>query len=213
MDCDHHFEFVENGMYCIMCGLQEEIFYHDDGCETVIKPNQILSKYLTNIDDQLRTLIINSFEKILLYNNARDDKKRAILAACFFYINKKHNFMYSLKDMIEKFEISKSKFSYGVMQFMTHNPEYRTFCQPISHYVDLVQLKTNFPENLKSKIYQKCATADDNRKLSNYSPFAVCLCIAFHVLEAQGHCKRSVFFRDLGVSDQTVVSILNILKS
>lgn len=210
--CNHQFEVMENGLYCVLCGMEEQ-----NGMpymELDHQPTKILSTYIHDTTKIQREKIRESFEYLIRIKNIRNTRRRGILAACYFFIMMyDYNQVYCLHDILAKFCISKSKFSKAVEVFLTHNRQYRTKYKLISDYVDLAHTKTGFPLEHKTSIYENCRNLDQNSKLSNFNPFSCCLVIIFKYLRENGYkLKRSRFFEKANISDQTVLEILKSLK-
>jgi transcription initiation factor TFIIIB Brf1 subunit/transcription initiation factor TFIIB len=219
MDCNHIFIDELDLMTCLNCGLEKENKYMR-ALETDLKKisnysaktsNEDLNYLLEDVDSEIKSRIISTFDLLLKKNNLRGNGKKALLAACYFYISSSSSVLIC-KDVYKKFGIDKKKFSEGKQLFLTFFPDYRTLEKKISEYVELIFNKFEFPIEKKTRAIHLCRKIDGDVKLSNFNPYAVCACIIYHELLDIG-IKKNIFIKKIGMSEMTVQKIMACLKS
>lgn len=218
MECDHVFVYELDLLICSNCGLEKESLYlkalEADGKKvsnySVKTSSDDLNYYLEGITSETKTKIIASFDYLLKKNNLRGSGKKALLAACYFYLLSSTSVLIC-KDVYKKFGIDKKKFSEGKQLFLTYYPKYRTLEKKISEYVDLIFNRFEFPEEKKSTIFRICTEIDSNVKLLNFNPYAVCACIVYNKL-TNISIKKNIFIKKIGMSEMTVQKITFCLK-
>lgn len=218
MECNHVFVDETDLSICTFCGLEKENLYikalETDGKKisnySVKTSSSDLNFHLDEIDGKLKNDIIYTFDKLLQEHNLRGSGKIALLAACYFYLSSSSTVMIC-KDVYRKFGIDKKKFSEGKQLFLNHYPVYRTLEKKISEYVDLIFSRFEFPIGRKDKVVWLCKKIDDNAKLSNFNPYAVCACIIYQELLEVG-IKKNIFIKKIGMSEMTIQKITLCLK-
>ncbi len=207
MECQHSYQEFEYGTCCVICGLQDDDFPPED-----VYLETFLQNYISDIALEKQTEIIDEFTKLHEIYPVRGNSKRALFAACVFHINTE---AVIVKDILLKFNISKSQFSNGVRMFLTQNEnkKYRVVQWLPSDYVSLVQTKTEFPLGYVSEIRKQCEQLDNDKWLSNFNPFTVCMCVSFRYIKSKdASTMKKMFFNEMGISDQTVRKILRYMN-
>jgi hypothetical protein len=218
MECSHNFIDEIDTLICSDCGLEKENLYiktlENDSKKvsnySVRTSCDDLNNYLEDVKEELKIKIINTFDCLLQKNNLRGSGKKALLAACYFYLSSDSSVLIC-KDVYRKFGIDKKKFSEGKQLFLNHFPYYRTLEKKISEYIDLIFERFDFPISKKGQILLSCEKIDCNSKLSNFNPYAVCACVIYHHLS--DIVKKNVFVKKIGMSEMTVQKITLCLKN
>lgn len=215
MDCFHNFIHESDGMLCLVCGLEKTNLVLDAEIKTCSNysakiPTDDLNGYLEELSLDIKGRIITIFELLLSKNNLRGTGKKALLAACYFYIAAQTLTLTS-REVSHKFKIDKKKFSEGKQIFLVHFPEYRTLERKISEFVDVIFKKFDLATENKDKVVVICKQIDDSVKFVNFSPYSVCACVIFKELSPSG-LKKNSFLKQVGISEITVQKIGLCLK-
>lgn len=215
MDCFHNFVYEAEGLLCSFCGLEKGNFVLDAESKTYSNysakvPLDDLNIYLDELTAESKNQIITVFESLLIKNNLRGTGKKALLAACYFYLAA-HSMTLTSREVSHKFKIDKKKFSEGKQIFLDHFPEYRTLERKISEFVDAIFEKFSLPLENKSKVVTLCKQIDNSIKFVNFSPYSVCACVVFKELSPTG-LKKNAFLKQVGISEITVQKISLCLK-
>lgn len=220
--CIHHFIHDEDNLICMHCGLEKEDVTSEihgasrfsmrqqpisSGNYSVKIPTDDLNAYLEDITTDVKQNIIATFEMLLQKNNLRGSGKKALLAACYFYLASPM----ICRDVYIKFKINKKKFSEGKQIFLFHFPEYRAVERKISEFVECIFQKFSLPITEKQNISLLCKEIDNCTKFVNFNPYSVCACIIFRELSNTG-LKKNIFLKQVGISDVTVQRISGCLK-
>jgi len=223
--CSHKFSCDGDGVHCLYCGLEKNDFVGDSiytsrhtaseikSCSNYSAkvPTDDLNCYLEELTNEDKSHIITVFESLLIKNNLRGTGKKALLAACYFYLAAQSLTLTS-RDVAHKFKIDKKKFSEGKQIFLTHFPEYRTLERKISEFVDVIFRKFELPLENKTKVVDLCKQIDDSIKFVNFSPYSVCACVVYRELASTG-LKKNTFLKQVGISEVTVQKIGLCLKA
>jgi hypothetical protein len=221
MDCNHVFtESEDQSVVCVNCGLEQDNDLYkaldndlkrNSSNYSVRVPVDDLNYYLEELPVDIKSQIINTFEKLLQLNNLRGNGKKALLAACYFYLSSANSFTLTCRDVYHKFKIDKKKFSEGKQLFLTHFPEHRTLEKKISEYVDIIFSRFSLPETQKELVSDTCKKIDDNTRFVNFNPYSVCACVVYQKLNGLG-IKKNVFIKRIGMSEVTVQKITICLQ-
>ncbi len=214
--CKHENCIIYNNTnVCEDCGLQSnecKIMYND--IELSSASNNSLTQYLEDLPPEKKNKIIKCFDEISKDINFRSEGKRGILAACFFFILRTdYGEYYTFNDIKRIFNIEKRKFCVGKQLFLNKYKEHRIYDINISDY--LLNLFDRFGINnfmVRNDMIRKCKNLNENEELVNFNPFAVCSCFVYKYLyERDDKIKKSMFIKDIGMSEITINKILNCL--
>jgi transcription initiation factor TFIIIB Brf1 subunit/transcription initiation factor TFIIB len=213
--CCHKFMWDVDGVHCLNCGLEQKEFVLDAEIKTCSNYSAKVSTddlncYLDELTIKDKSHIITVFESLLVKNNLRGTGKKALLAACYFYLAAQSMTLTS-RDVSHKFKIDKKKFSEGKQIFLTHFPEYRTLERKISEFVDAIFKKFNLPLDNKDRVVTLCKQIDESIKFVNFSPYSVCACVVYKELSSSG-LKKNAFLKQVGISEITVQKIGSCFK-
>jgi transcription initiation factor TFIIIB Brf1 subunit/transcription initiation factor TFIIB len=219
--CDHEFNNFGELSICVVCGYQsEDINYNYDTTTykhativTMPKIYQTYNSYLEDMSETTRQKIYTLFEELVQQNNPRGDGKRALLAACDFYIGCDEGRPQTSKNIQQKYGITRHKFSDSKQLLLNNYKHYRLLEMKISNYIDCVFTNFNFDKTYKPLLREKIKPLDAELKFVNHNPFSVCACFVYKWLLEHGslEIKRNAFVKKVGMSDVTITKIINLL--
>jgi len=170
--------------------------------------------YLKN-EDNIRRTIMSMYDRVTIGSSMRNENKRALLAVCYFHTLDRERVYITLRDVCEKFDIRRKKYSDGRKFLLDNDPTYID-CdreKKVSSFVDTLFIKFNLSPNRHSEIVEKARLLDNYRCLINYNPFSICACLIFHILKTDISLKKIEFVKRIGISDTTFKKIKSILCS
>lgn len=219
--CQHVFIDEDAYKVCGNCGLEVDLLINDtqtfsnygtaknNSNYSVKVTHEDYSVYLEGIPMELRKKIITTFEQMLQQTNQRGEGKKAILAACYFYLLSDANYAITQRETFHRFKLNKKKFTKGAEYFLQKYKDYRTMTKRISDFVDSYFERFSFPIEHKAEALRRTKLVDRYSAFANSDPSKVCACIVFNLLIEKDDYKppKNLYIRGVGMSDETIKKI------
>lgn len=153
-------------------------------------------------------------ERILVKHSLRGNRKKAIVAVSYMFVNFNRGVYYTYDDIIKKFSIDRKKLSFAIRLFLTSIAEYRNLIiYPKDFSYKILKECLNSKEISKEEVDKLCDIAiKRNKKLANLSPYNVCACIIYKFFLST-KIKRCNFINSVKVSDSSIQKILPLLEN
>lgn len=211
-ECIHDY-IEDNGIeYCIICGKEELLIQHID--ISLTKEYYVNENYrlLGDLSESQKKSVNDLAESILNRNSLRGNRKKAIIAVCYMYLNFIDGIFYTCDDIIKKFSIDKKKFSFAVRSFLHTKPEYRVLILYARNFSSRIADKFPDVKIDKKKVELLCDSATEkNKLLTNLNPYNVCACVVYkHFLEPV--IRRCTFIKTVKISDSSMQKIIALMK-
>lgn len=211
--CKHQF-IDDNGIeYCSLCGLEELTLQHADISLTKEFYINGSNRLLGELTEKQKKAIYSLSENVFRKNSLRGNRKKAIIAVCYMYLNIKEGVYYTCSDIIKKFSIDKKRFSFAARSVQTAIPEFRVLVlHPKNFTLRVIQEFSNMDPIDHIEVEKLCDIAvQRNKSLTNLNPYNVCACIVYKFFLAS-KIKRCTFIKTVKISDSSMQKILPLIE-